>query len=104
MLTLSLVTFINIEDPYDSDSLTVLSWDAGEESQAVYQYVEDGVTKSHYDEEHETPHGGPDITTHFPTALGEDEGPAVAGSDAAIHDGLLAMRLLRHFKEGPGQW
>ncbi|KAL7920648.1 hypothetical protein ACQKWADRAFT_156375 [Trichoderma austrokoningii] len=98
------LTFINIEDPYDSDSLTVLSWDAGEESQAVFQYVEDGVGKSHFVEERETPHGGPDITTHFPTALDEDEGPSVPGPDAAVHDGLLAMRLLRHFKEGPGQW
>lgn len=104
ILTLSLVTFINIEDPYESDSPTVLSWDVGEASQAVSQYVEDETRKSHYDGEHEAPHGEPNIPAHFPTAFDEDEPPSVLSSDTAIHNGLMAMRLLRHFKEGPGQW
>lgn len=82
----------------------MLSWDAGEASQAISQYVEDETTKSHYEGEHETPHDRPNIPAHFPTALDEDETPSVLRSDAAVHDGLLAMRLLRHFKEGPGQW
>lgn len=104
ILTHYLVTFINIEDPYESDSPTVLSWDVREASQAVPQYIEDETSKSHYDDEHETSHDGPNIPAQFPTALDEDETPPVLGSDAAVHDGLLAMRLLRHFKEGPGQW
>lgn len=71
----------------------MLSWDAGEASQAVPQYVED-----------EVPQGGPNIPAHFSTALDEDETPSIHDSDTAVPDGLLAMRLLRHFKEGPGQW
>lgn len=106
ILTLSPVTFVNIEDPYESDSLSVLSWDAVEGNQAVSQYVEDETTKSQYDGEHETSHGGSIIPAHFSAASDEDEDeePTVFGSATAVHDGLLAMRLLRHFKEGPGQW
>lgn len=82
----------------------MLSWDAAEGSQAAPRYVEDETTKSHYDGEHETPHSGLIIPAQFPAVSDEDEGPSVLGSDTTVHEGLLAMRLLRHFKEGPGQW
>lgn len=82
----------------------MLSWDAVEGDQAVSQYVEDETAKSRYDGEHETPHVGSIIPAHFSAASDEEEGPSVFGSATAVHDGLMAMRLLRHFKEGPGQW
>lgn len=82
----------------------MLSWDAGEANQAVSHYVEDETTKSDYDGEHEAPRGEPNSSTHFPIALDADETPSILTSDTPVHDGLLAMRLLRHFKEGPGQW
>lgn len=82
----------------------MLSWDVGRASQAVSHYVEDETTKSQFDGEHEILHDGSVIPAHFSIALDEDETPSIHDSDTAVHDGLLAMRLLRHFKEGPGQW
>jgi hypothetical protein len=82
----------------------VFHWDAEEVHHVVTRSVDDETTKSPHGGRDEALHSDRNISSHFPTALGGGEAPSIPGLDVDIHDNLLAMRLVRHFKEGPGQW
>ncbi|KAL7943606.1 hypothetical protein V8C42DRAFT_327973 [Trichoderma barbatum] len=98
------LTFINIEDPYEFDSPALLQGEIGGLGQLVVHYMDDVTTKSPHDGKDDASSGGRNILTEFSIALDEDESLSLSRPDPDLHDNIVALRLLRHFKEGPGQW
>lgn len=103
-LTLGLVTFINIEDPYEYDSPFLPECELENLDQSVARSVDAETTQAPDADKGETSNGDRDILTHFSIPLNGDESLAIPPSNDDLHDNILALRLLRHFKEGPGQW
>lgn len=103
-LTLGLVTFINIEDPYDYDSPSLPECESENLDQSVAHNLDDETAQTPHAGKGETSDEDRDNLTHFSIALNGDESLAIPRSNDDSHDNILALRLLRHFKEGPGQW
>lgn len=103
-LTLSLVTFINIEDPYDYDSPSLPECELENLDQPVAHNPDDETTQTPHPGKDETSDGDRDNLTQFSIALNGDEPLAIPRLNDDSYDNILALRLLRHFKEGPGQW
>lgn len=102
-LILCLVTFINIEDPYESDSLSVPPREEEGAGHGATRSVEDETTKVLHNDRGAA---SDDENNHmrFSTTPDEYETLSNSGPDGDVRDNLLTLRLLRHFKEGPGQW
>ncbi|KAJ4857954.1 fungal zn(2)-Cys(6) binuclear cluster domain-containing protein [Trichoderma breve] len=99
-----LVTFINIEDPYDYDSPSLPECDLENLDHSVAHNLDDETTQTPHTGKDETSDRDGDNLTHFSRTLNGDEPLAIPRSNDDSHDNILTLRLLRHFKEGPGQW
>ncbi|KAL7929784.1 hypothetical protein V8C35DRAFT_175973 [Trichoderma chlorosporum] len=98
------VTFINIEDPYECDSPALSQHEILDSDQLAAHSQGDETAKSPQPSKSEAPNGYKDALTQFsirPDGAGSLSSPQ---PNKELHDNLLALRLLRHFKEGPGQW
>ncbi|RFU81357.1 hypothetical protein TARUN_840, partial [Trichoderma arundinaceum] len=98
-----LVTFINIEDPYESDSPTVPHHQIKEINKVTTHNVDNERTQS-YDGGNDALNDERNFLSPFSIVLDEDKSPSTSRSTIDVRDNLLTLQLLRHFKEGPGQW
>ncbi|UKZ55928.1 hypothetical protein TrVGV298_009752 [Trichoderma virens] len=98
------LTFINIEDPYELDSTALSPCEIEDLDQLVTHNQDDETTTSPHADRGEISAGDGNFLTRFPTAPDGDESLVIPRPNHDLHDNLLALRLLRHFKEGPGQW
>jgi hypothetical protein len=97
------VTFIHVENPFDleiSESSQLETQSSPSRACSLERYRQaDGLSTTHDDESPKCPSPQPASPIHATT-------PVLAGraSDDKVDRNILAVRLLRHFKEGPGQW
>jgi hypothetical protein len=105
------VTFVRVQDPYAPESPNVPRH-VSEEVVADYQ----GATapESEHDDDAQTPLAPPETRHIAPitwsagrTPLADLDTPdssLVSNSSSSINGDVLVVQLMRHFREGPGQW
>ncbi|CAM1508636.1 Fc.00g054840.m01.CDS01 [Cosmosporella sp. VM-42] len=101
------LTFIHVEDPYTFSS-------PAPECHQPQELVSPAAScRDHYTTPWDIPHHqssfeGEDSQLEIPShpTLGEqdDRSSNLGGLECSVRENVLALRLLQHFKEGPGQW
>ncbi|KAK7418423.1 hypothetical protein QQX98_003915 [Neonectria punicea] len=97
------LTFVPIEDPYSQESLDILP-DNADASPITAQ--NNTLHQACHNDFSQTIHVEHDHTSDIITLDVSDE-PSPRGveiTEDRVDPGILALHLLRHFKEGPGQW
>ncbi|KAL7815856.1 hypothetical protein V8C26DRAFT_401786 [Trichoderma gracile] len=99
------LTFVNIEDPYESDSTAVFQCELEELGQEPARNVEVEMSSSPHGRKEEAPNSDGGTPSHDVSASPHEDEPLLMPQlDDDSNGNLLSLRLLRHFKEGPGQW
>lgn len=123
ILTRGLVTFVNIENPFSGEGESILpapdrSADAQEElsvhgdTSSHPKLVNENPRNEHVEYQSESPYKwsyivpsssqpatGPQTPEHQAFTLREVQTP-----ESKVDSNVLVTHLLRHFREGPGQW
>lgn len=105
------VTFINIENPYDLDVTGTLDPQPQSHSRAMEDETQFQDESTQFQDE-TTAHFHDESTTQFQDAASLSPTPAPddrtatppANPQPRIDPNIMGLYLLRHFKEGPGQW
>ena len=96
---------MNIEDPYESDSTALFQCEQEELDQEAARNVDDEITSSPHDRKEETLNSDRGISSQDSSVSPQrDEPLLIPRPHNGLNGNLLSLRLLRHFKEGPGQW
>lgn len=100
------MTFIQVEDPYNVESPVPQCHGSPREVTPVISNRTSYVTSWDYDRELtlEVGESRPETVTLSPGIDQEDEASIISSPECPVKENLLTLRLLRHFKEGPGQW
>jgi hypothetical protein len=103
------VTFIRIDDPYETDLLPELSLldheeDGEGETDPQLMYGDGGFDGQAEELEGGHHHFEYETARHSPVSVPPGEEDTASSPGGQAQEGILVLHLLRKFREGPGYW